>query len=579
MPTHAKKHASRATPPRGVFGRLWDRTGAAAIRNTLEIQEGIQESKLDRYAEPLDWSDYEVGIVYRLIGRPPLLGGAATPEIRDKAIALAVEKGYAHPKLADAVLTYAVRNNNETAYAKAMEWLAEFRPEEQHAQMKRMAHLLAGYAADPFANSGSAKAVERIARFFEEAVVYLPKDGQDQRIVKGYEATIERMVRIIEDHLPDAENDAARADARLACAKALWALDYSQVEFWLGALTDAHLKDFVVEKFLDMEWKEGMKRDQHGWFHLATRLDLVGETIANSPSNKKWEFFRFVFNNWQEEQKEAVARLLGQMSNVPDDILDRASGFIRYEAAEAEEEPGTEFKRVGDEDILDITHLDVAGGAGEEPKDGEVRPGQGVLVMPGGLVVVVRGGGVKGKGMTQIPEALQRQIKAFVAQYAQSPQAEPARQQEREAVNGSELETVKRLRKLIETEAAGAISGMETDVHTLMRALLHPKVAERIRSWNEVIDLLGQIAGGQNGRAATALGVLKEMALECSDYRQFLAANRLVGMHRGGKAGLEPALAEIGRDMDEMQRDASVDDVKRMQARIVSRQLERAGIK
>ncbi|HLC68705.1 MAG TPA: hypothetical protein VJH24_02600, partial [Candidatus Bilamarchaeaceae archaeon] len=166
-----------------------------------------------------------------------------------------------------------------------------------------------------------------------------------------------------------------------------------------------------------------------------------------------------------------------------------------------------------------------------------------------------------------------------VAQYAQSPQAEPARQQEREAVNGSELETVKRLRKLIETEAAGAISGMETDVHTLMRALLHPKVAERIRSWNEVIDLLGQVAGGQNGRAATALGVLKEMALECSDYRQFLAANRLVGMHRGGKAGLEPALAEIGRDMDEMQRDASVDDVKRMQARIVSRQLERAGIK
>src|SRR3989344_888869 len=145
MPTHAKKHASRATPPRGVFGRLWDRTGAAAIRNTLEIQKGIQESKLDRYAEPLDWSDYEIGIVYRLIGRPPLWGGAATSEIRDRAVALAVEKGYAHPKLTDAVLTYAVRNNNETAYVKAMGWLAEFRPEECARQMKRMAHLLAEY--------------------------------------------------------------------------------------------------------------------------------------------------------------------------------------------------------------------------------------------------------------------------------------------------------------------------------------------------------------------------------------------------------------------------------------------------
>lgn len=229
-----------------------------------------------------------------------------------------------------AVVRYALSQNlssakpgefSKLAYGELVQRLHAASP----AGREKMLHLVekAAFARYPSKND-YLRCIAAAGEFFAEAAVagHVPdappapeaKPGKKPKKAppRKYAGVIARFTRELEHTEYYLSADPRHDAAKVAAAKALWAMDEGDFAFWQQRLNSPATRDFMITACLEMPATEDMA--EHGWHLLKENLEHAGKAILASQSQKKQEF---ILHALQDSCYNRQAALLVADDNKP----------------------------------------------------------------------------------------------------------------------------------------------------------------------------------------------------------------------------------------------------------------------
>ncbi|MFH0884490.1 MAG: hypothetical protein V1861_02160 [Candidatus Micrarchaeota archaeon] len=408
-------------------------------------------------------------------------------------------------------------------------------PKEQKERvLLEMQKSLKSVSYLPFEDEHKTRCVATIGEFFAKAAVLLPVDSEGERITAPYKETVRILKEIVERDELRRSGNPSHSRAILACAKALWELEYGNFSFWEGRALDSATRDYTITKLLEMPDTSDIT--EHGWFLLRKHLAELGTFIAKNPSPKKEDFFRSMLMDGDKSVVASALKCAVCMEQIPSDYYGIAGDLSKIPGLESAAQNFTMAGRFKEQ----------LAGAGEDR-----------------LVAAKRLAVFYADGMVNLEELLDRTAREMV-------------QEALYAVPGSQ-DRLKHLDVLVNFASVGIAPYSPGELIEMLGPLTTTRSAvatfynltQNLMAFSPRQDLKNTAAELESARVNSCFS-----DLSYADERQFDAANELVLLYSTGRVYLveNGMIAHLAKDMVEIileppgetkeQRDAQVGKAK-----------------
>ncbi|NYZ73776.1 hypothetical protein H0O00_01410 [Candidatus Micrarchaeota archaeon] len=260
---------------------------------------------------------------------------AETPKPPEKKSGLfeGLRKRKEASKVFELVKSAALISNGSSAarFQEAIELFRTLEPKHQEKTLLRIQDMLADAARYPFENTTNPRQIHVIADFLTRIAPHLPKDAAGDPITEPYKPALKSLASTVTSYDPDGKHK-DHPQVIQACTTALWAMGYSTYNFWVGRAINPPTQEFAITKLLEQPQSGDPKT--HTWTLLRDNIEAVGPAIIASPSPKKIEFLKNMFESENPKTATAAFHMVAPMKQVPEELV--ATAKERKQKAEAD---------------------------------------------------------------------------------------------------------------------------------------------------------------------------------------------------------------------------------------------------
>jgi hypothetical protein len=147
-----------------------------------------------------------------------------------------------------------------------------------------------------------------ISQFLSEMASRLPVDGRGNKQNSEFERFMPSLVRISQGDPFFRGSCGEHVQARVSCTRALWDMEFSEIEFWEERMKDPVTSSLTIKLLLEMPLTENP--DAHGWALLREHLSDSAYDIARNESPERIGFLMSILKTGEPDKAEAVFNAL-----------------------------------------------------------------------------------------------------------------------------------------------------------------------------------------------------------------------------------------------------------------------------